>query len=94
MPCVSQKFSIWPSFGQSGKALGGHKRTHSTPPATNMHNYTSHSTTEHKQFSPPSRTVTLDLNVPAENANDCTQLQHNFAISVNLGAYSTSECDK
>jgi len=74
----------------SGQALGGHKRTHSTPPATNMHTYTSHSTTEQQQFSPPSRTETLDLNVPAENANDCTQLQHSSAVSVNLGADSTS----
>lgn len=28
--------------------------------------------------------------MPAEDANDCTQLQHSYVLSVNLGADSTS----
>lgn len=69
----------------SGQALGGHKRTHSTPPATTIHTHTSLSTTEQQHFSPPRRTETLDLNMPAEDANDCVQMQHSSAVSVNLG---------
>lgn len=70
----------------SGQALGGHKRTHSTPPATTIHTSTSLSTTEQQQLSPPRRTdQTLDLNMPAEDANDSIQMQHSSAVSVNLG---------
>jgi hypothetical protein len=69
----------------SGQALGGHKRTHSTPPATSTNTSTSLSNIEQQHLSAIRSTQELDLNMPAEDENDCIQVQHSSAVSVNLG---------
>lgn len=70
----------------SGQALGGHKRTHSSPPATTSTNTSSSiSITEQQHLSAIRSTPELDLNMPAEDENDCTQVQPSSAVSVSLG---------
>lgn len=69
----------------SGQALGGHKRTHSSPPATSTNNSSSLSITEQQHLSAMRSTPELDLNMPAEDENDCTQVQPSSAVSVSLG---------
>lgn len=69
----------------SGQALGGHKRTHSSPPASSTNTSTSLSITEKQNLSAIRSSQALDLNMPAEDENDCIQMQHSSADSVNLG---------
>jgi len=69
----------------SGQALGGHKRTHSSPPASSVNTSASLSITEQQHLSAVRSSQALDLNMPAEDEDDCIQMQHSSAVSVNLG---------